>query len=113
MRPKVMPRFQPGNRGANVALVSQFQDPAATEHCTVAQLSFAWLLKQGYDIIPIPGTKKLKYLEGNWGALDVGLSDEDEQEVRSFLEMVEIAGRPMPKAFESYNYRDTAEEVAA
>lgn len=113
VRPTAMPRFLLENRDVNVALVSQFQDLAATKNCTVAQLSLAWLLKQGDDIIPIPGTKKLKYLEENWAALDVVLSDGDEKEVRIFLEKAEIAGGPLPKAFENYNYRDTVEETTS
>lgn len=113
VRPVSMPRFMPENRDTNVALVSQFQALAVAKGCTVAQLSLAWLLKQGEDIIPIPGTKKMKYLEENWAAQDVVLSDEDEKEIRSFLEKVEVAGGPLPPAFEGYNYRDTAEEVVA
>ena len=53
---------------------------AAKKNCTPGQLTLAWLLAQGDDIIPIPGTKRIKYLEENWGALNVKLSDEEVKE---------------------------------
>ncbi len=52
----------------NVKLVSQFKELADKKGCTTSQLAIAWLMKQGDDIIPIPGTKKIKYLEENWGS---------------------------------------------
>ncbi|MCJ1304107.1 hypothetical protein MMC08_006919 [Hypocenomyce scalaris] len=110
-RPRVMPRFMEANRDKNVKLVIQFKALADKKGCTTAQLAIAWLLKQGDDVIPIPGTKKLKYLEENWGALDVHLTDEDEAEIRHFVETAEIAGHNMPPQFESYTFRDTKEEA--
>ncbi|KAF2807001.1 Aldo/keto reductase, partial [Mytilinidion resinicola] len=109
-RPAVMPRFQEGNREKNIQVISQFQAVAEKKGCTVAQLAIAWLLKQGDDVIPIPGTKQLKYLEDNWAALDVKLEDEDEKEIRRFLESAEIAGTALPPAFANHAYVDTAEE---
>lgn len=110
MRAKVMPRFQEENRDKNVKLVNQFKDLADKKGCTTSQLALAWVLKQGPDIIPIPGTKRLKYLEENWASLDVELSDEDEKEVRKFLESADISGNVLPDFFADYNYRDTVEE---
>ena len=110
-RPLVMPRFMEANREANVKVISQFKALAEKKNCTTPQLALAWLLKQGHDIVPIPGTKRLKYLEENWGALAVHLTDEDEVEVRRFLESAEIAGHYMPPQFESYAFTDTAEET--
>ncbi|KAJ2897347.1 hypothetical protein MKZ38_004770 [Zalerion maritima] len=112
MRSKVMPRFMEGNRDKNTKLVAKFQDMAERKGCTVSQLALAWLLKQGDDIFPIPGTKRIKYMEENWGALLVKLSDEEDAEVRNFVEKVEIAGSYMPPKFEAYIYRDTPEEGA-
>ncbi|KAF2498732.1 Aldo/keto reductase [Lophium mytilinum] len=109
-RPVVMPRFQEGNRAKNIQVVSQFQAVAEKRGCTVAQLALAWLLKQGDDVIPIPGTKRLKYLEENWAAVDIKLSDEDEKEIRRFLETADIAGTALPPAFANHAYVDTAEE---
>lgn len=110
-RSQVMPRFMEGNRGQNIKLVSQFKALAEKKGCTTSQLALAWLLKQGSDIIPIPGTKRIKYLEENWGALKVHLTDEDEAEVRRFVETAEIAGGALPPKFESFNFRDTVEET--
>ena len=67
-RQAAFPRFMEENRDINVKLVNQFKALADKKGCTISQLSLAWLLKQGDDIIPIPGTKKVKYLEENWGA---------------------------------------------
>ena len=50
---------------------------AREKGCTTAQLALAWVLAQGDDIVPIPGTKRVKYLDENIGALDVNLSDDD------------------------------------
>ena len=80
---------------------------AQEKGCTATQLALAWLLKQGEDVFPIPGTKKLQYLEENWGALDVPLTGEDVVEI---VEAAEIAGHYMPSRFESYVCTDTAEE---
>ena len=111
MRPRVMPRFMEANRDKNVKLVGQFKALADKKGCTTSQLAIAWLLKQGDDVLPIPGTKKLKYLEENWGALDVHLTDEDEAEIRHFAETAEIAGHYMPPQFESYTFTNTKEEA--
>lgn len=111
LRPKMMPRFLEENKDANRKIVNEFKAFADKKGCTVAQLSLAWLLKQGDDIFPIPGTKKLKYLEENWGALDVHLTDEEEAEIRAFLDRSEVAGGPAPPQFVSYFFRDTKEEA--
>ncbi|KAH8664674.1 NADP-dependent oxidoreductase domain-containing protein, partial [Xylariales sp. PMI_506] len=86
------PRFAPENLDANAKLVEQFVALAQKKGCTPAQLALAWLLKQGDDIIPIPGTKRIKYLEENWGALEVVLTDAEEQEVRQFVESASPSG---------------------
>ncbi|MBE9462352.1 aldo/keto reductase [Dyadobacter subterraneus] len=74
---KSLPRYQQENADNNAKLVSGFADIASGKNCTPAQLALAWVLAQGDDIIPIPGTKKRKYLEENVGAIDVNLSAED------------------------------------
>ena len=109
-RPLVMPRFMEVNRNKNVKVVSQFRGLADRKGCTISQLAIAWLLKQGDDIIPIPGTKKLKYLEENWGALNVVIDTADEAQVRDFVETAEIAGHNMPAQYEHYTFTDTKEE---
>src|SRR5215212_5794307 len=71
------PRFQGENFERNLDLVREIEAMAREKDCTPAQLALAWVLAQGEDIVPIPGTKRRKYLEENVGALQVRLSPED------------------------------------
>lgn len=110
MRGTFFPRFQEANRETNVKLVNQFKLLAEKKGCTTSQLALAWLLKQGDDIIPIPGTKNIKYLEENWASLAVRLTDEDEREIRKFVETAEIAGERVPPQYLKGILVDTKEE---
>jgi aryl-alcohol dehydrogenase-like predicted oxidoreductase len=74
---KTLPRYQQEYADNNSKLVQGFAEIAAGKSCSPAQLALAWVLAQGDDIIPIPGTKKRKYLEENAGAIDVVLSASD------------------------------------
>jgi aryl-alcohol dehydrogenase-like predicted oxidoreductase len=71
------PRFQGENFHKNLDLVAEIDAIARDKRCTPAQLALAWVLAQGDDIVPIPGTKRRHYLEENIGALEVTLSAED------------------------------------
>ena len=71
------PRFQEENFTKNLALVAQVEQMARAKGCTAAQLALAWVLAQGDDVVPIPGTKRRSFLEENLGALSVQLSAED------------------------------------
>jgi aryl-alcohol dehydrogenase-like predicted oxidoreductase len=71
------PRFQGENFDRNLQLVDRVKEMATEKGCTVGQLALAWLLAQGEDIVPIPGTKKRSRLEENLGAIDVTLSAND------------------------------------
>src|ERR1700686_2546510 len=71
------PRFQGENFQKNIDLVHRVEEIAKEKGCTPAQLALAWVLAQGKDIVPIPGTKRRKYLEENVGALNVQLSADD------------------------------------
>jgi aryl-alcohol dehydrogenase-like predicted oxidoreductase len=71
------PRFTGGNFEKNIALVREIEEMAAEKGCTAAQLAIAWVLAQGEDVVPIPGTKRRSYLEQNIGALEVRLSSEE------------------------------------
>jgi aryl-alcohol dehydrogenase-like predicted oxidoreductase len=71
------PRFQEENFAKNLALVARVEEIANAKGCTAAQLALAWVLAQGDDVVPIPGTKRRQYLEENLGALSVRLSAED------------------------------------
>jgi aryl-alcohol dehydrogenase-like predicted oxidoreductase len=71
------PRFQREAFEKNLALAEGVKALAARKRCTPAQVALAWVLAQGNDIVPIPGTKRVKYLEDNLGALEVELSPDD------------------------------------
>jgi aryl-alcohol dehydrogenase-like predicted oxidoreductase len=71
------PRFQGENFQRNLDLVQRVEDIAAEKKCTPSQLALAWLLAQGQDIIPIPGTKRRKYLDENADGMNVALTAED------------------------------------
>jgi len=74
---KFHPRFQGENFAKNIALVREVEAMAREKGCTTAQLALAWVLAQGEDIVPIPGTKRVRYLDENIGALEVKLSEAD------------------------------------
>jgi len=80
-RRRQFPRFQGENFQKNLDLVQKVQQLAAKKGCKPSQLALAWVLAQGPDIVPIPGTKKLEYLEENAGALAVHLSESELQEI--------------------------------
>jgi aryl-alcohol dehydrogenase-like predicted oxidoreductase len=71
------PRFTGDNFQKNLQLVGEIERLAQEKHCTPAQLALAWVLAQGDDIVPIPGTKRRKYLEDNVGAVDVRLTADE------------------------------------
>jgi aryl-alcohol dehydrogenase-like predicted oxidoreductase len=71
------PRFQGENFEKNLELVGEIETIAAEKGCTPAQLALAWVLAQGHDLVPIPGTKRRRYLDENVAALEVTLTDED------------------------------------
>jgi aryl-alcohol dehydrogenase-like predicted oxidoreductase len=74
---RISPRFQADNLDANLRLVDVVKTLAAERGCTPAQLALAWLLAQGPDILPIPGTRRITALEENLGAVGVKLSAAD------------------------------------
>lgn len=74
---KFHPRFQGKNFEKNIELVREVEAIAKDKGCTTAQLALAWVLTQGEDIVPIPGTRHVRYLDENIGALDVKLSVEE------------------------------------
>lgn len=79
------PRFQGENFRKNLDLVREIEEMARAKHCTAAQLALAWVLAQGKDIVPIPGTKRTKLLEENVGALDVHLTQDDLDRIDQIL----------------------------
>jgi aryl-alcohol dehydrogenase-like predicted oxidoreductase len=89
------PRFEGENFDRNLALANEVKTMAEEKGCTPAQLALAWVLAQGEDIVPIPGTRRRRHLEDNIGALEVRLSNED-------LERLAAAIRPEAVAGERY-----------
>ncbi len=74
---RTLPRFDADNLAANLALVQEVRAVAARYDATPSQVALAWLLAQGDDVVPIPGTKRRTYLQENLGALNVALNAED------------------------------------
>ena len=87
-----MPRFEQENFGRNMELVERIKALAARKGCSPAQLALAWVLAQGDDIVPIPGTKRRRYLEENIGALDVHLAPDELAEIDAILPAGAAAG---------------------
>ena len=87
-----LPRFKEENARQNLLLVERVQALAERLGCTAAQISLAWLLTKGDDIVPIPGTRRQHYLEQNAAAVDVVLSREQVVELESAIAGLPIAG---------------------
>lgn len=86
------PRFQGENFQKNLDLVNKIEEMAKAKHCTSSQLALAWVLAQGKDIIPIPGTKHAKYLDDNLGAINVHLTEEDLKQIDAILPLGAASG---------------------
>ena len=104
---RTVPRFSQENFPKNLELVEQLGELAKKKGCTPGQLTLAWLMAQGDDIIPIPGTKKIKYLEENMGALDVKLTAEEVKDIRTLVESAEVHGGRYSDQMIGSCFRDT------
>ncbi|MDP2241951.1 MAG: aldo/keto reductase [Burkholderiales bacterium] len=91
------PRFDPENIKKNNELLKTIEDIAAAKQCTPAQVALAWVLAQGEDIIPIPGTKRRKYLEQNCAAIDVKLSSAEIETLKKAFPLGVTAGTRYPE----------------
>ncbi|HVN48135.1 MAG TPA: aldo/keto reductase [Bacteroidota bacterium] len=91
------PRFQGDNFESNVELYKRFEVIAQEKKCSPAQLALAWLLAQGTDIVPIPGTKKRKYLEENIKAVDLSLSAGDLARINAAVPVGSAKGLRYPE----------------
>jgi aryl-alcohol dehydrogenase-like predicted oxidoreductase len=91
------PRFQGENFQLNLALVKKVQQMAEERKCQPSQLALAWVMAQGGDIVPIPGTKRRKYLEENVGALDVELSPDELRLLSEIFARGAAAGERYPE----------------
>ena len=86
------PRFGDKALQANLKLVETVKELASKKGSTPAQLALAWVLAQGNDLIPIPGTKRIRYLEENMGALNVKLTESDLKEIKARFAQIEVFG---------------------
>ncbi|HKY04444.1 MAG TPA: aldo/keto reductase [Blastocatellia bacterium] len=92
------PRFQGENFDKNIELVRRIEEMAAEKNCTPAQLALAWVLARGSEIVPIPGTKRRKYLEENTAALDIEITPEDLRRIDEIAPKGVAAGSRYPEA---------------
>jgi aryl-alcohol dehydrogenase-like predicted oxidoreductase len=91
------PRFQGENFQKNLDLVRKVEEIAREKKCTPAQLALAWVLAQGKDIVPIPGTKRRRYLEDNAGAVNVQLKADDLRRIEQVFPRDAAAGTRYPE----------------
>ena len=101
------PRFQGDNFNRNLQLVDDVRKLAAERGCTAGQLALAWVMAQGDDVVPIPGTKRRSYLEENAGAVRVLLTADDLARLASIAPQGVAAGGRYPQA--DYAYGDSPE----
>jgi aryl-alcohol dehydrogenase-like predicted oxidoreductase len=90
---RVIPRFKEEHWQNNTNLVNEFSNLAKAKNCSPSQLALAWVLGQGEDIIPIPGTKQRRYLVENAGAVDIRLSETELQEIEALLSKYPDTGK--------------------
>ena len=91
------PRFQGENFEKNLQLVEKVEALAERKNCTTSQLALAWVMAKGEHIFPIPGTKRIKYLEENAGAVDVILTSEEMNEIEAIAPKGAVAGPRYPE----------------
>ncbi|KAL3478926.1 NADP-dependent oxidoreductase domain-containing protein, partial [Aspergillus californicus] len=101
------PRFSEENFGKNLEAVDKLKEMAAGKGCTLSQLTLAWLLAQGDDIFPIPGTTRVSALVENVESLNVELTVEEEKKFRSIIQQAEVGGSRYPDGMASTLYVDT------
>ena len=92
------PRFQGENFQKNLDLVIRINDLAKQKRCTPGQMALAWVLAQGDDVVPIPGTKRVNYLEENLGALDLNLTSDERAQLDEIAPKGVAAGNRYPEA---------------
>jgi aryl-alcohol dehydrogenase-like predicted oxidoreductase len=95
---RLSPRFQGENFNKNLALVDKITEIAKRKNCTPSQLALAWVLAQGENIFPIPGTKRIKYLEENAGAVSIILTKEELKQLDDISPKGAAAGLRYPEA---------------
>lgn len=96
---RMSPRFQGENFQKNLQMVTRIEQIAAEKHCTPAQLALAWVLAQGEDIVPIPGTKRRTYLDQNLKALDISLTPAEMRRIDEVAPRGAAAGARYPDEY--------------
>ncbi|MBA3536663.1 MAG: aldo/keto reductase [Tatlockia sp.] len=96
----LLPRFQGENFVANQRLIFALKEMADLKRCSLSQLALAWILAQPANIIPIPGTKRIQYLEDNMGALNLELSQDDLGKLEKIFPVNVAMGNKYPEEFE-------------
>jgi aryl-alcohol dehydrogenase-like predicted oxidoreductase len=103
-RRRQFPRFQDENFRQNMRLVERVKEIAAEKNCKPSQLALAWVMAQGRDVVPIPGTKRRKYVEENAGAAKVELTMDELERINEILRAESVAGERYPEqAMKSVN----------
>lgn len=102
-----LPKFSKENFPKIEAVVEAVKQLAAKKGCSMAQLSLAWILAQGDDFIPIPGTRNPKYLEENFKAKDITLTKAEEKELRELFLKTEVEGGRYPEGWGNFTIADT------
>ncbi|KAF8709091.1 aldo kereductase, partial [Rhizoctonia solani] len=110
---KHIPKYSEANFPKITSLVNKIKDIGKRHNATPGQVTLAFLLAQGEDIIPIPGTKNIKYAEENLGALKVKLTPEDIKTIRQAITETELTGDQYPAAYMGALYGDTPEPTKA
>jgi aryl-alcohol dehydrogenase-like predicted oxidoreductase len=98
---RLSPRFQGDNFQKNLDLVTRLEELAKSKGCAASQLALAWLLSKGDFIVPIPGTKRRKYLEENAAAASITLTADDHRRIEEILPRGAAAGLRYPEAMMS------------
>ncbi|CAL9166708.1 unnamed protein product [Musa hybrid cultivar] len=100
-----MPRFVGENLEKNKVLYVRLENLAKKHQCTTAQLVLAWVVHQGDDVVPIPGTTKLRNLDDNIGSLKVKLTEDDLKEISDAVREEEVAGYRCHSVFEPFTWK--------
>lgn len=104
---RFLPRFSPENFPKNLVLVKELAALADKKKCLPSQLTLAWLMAQGADIFPLPGTTRINNLEENIGAVEIRLTAEEVTEIREVVEAAAVHGERYPEGFTAETFRDT------
>src|SRR5690606_26692554 len=87
-----LPRFHPENIATNRSLMNVVVELASRKDCTPAQIALAWLMAQGEDIVPIPGTRRINHLQDNVAALSIQMTPDELEELQLALNTLPVAG---------------------